>query len=274
MFFTKIRLVGLYNIDLPILSAQPSDRYLLKSADGLGPPESDVSIASTLYQGGVYRGRQTLSREIVLRVGLNANWYTGQTPSFLRNELYGLLTPGSAASDSILVALMNGPNTVVQAVGFVKRIEIVPFAKEPEVQITISCLNPYLEAPSSVDLTGLNKSNPQIQNAGNAPSGFLMELTLTANKSQFILSDRPVYTDGNYMQFTYAFLSGDLIKIDTRYGTRDATVTRAGVEKTLLNALVTASDWLILHGGLNNFYTSTPDFNWGTVRYRPKYWGV
>ncbi len=56
MDITKIRIIGLSTVDLPIIGALPSDSYILKAADGLGPPESDVSIASSLEQWGRLSG--------------------------------------------------------------------------------------------------------------------------------------------------------------------------------------------------------------------------
>src|SRR4051794_8917947 len=105
MKFTKLRMTGLNVLDLPVVEALLTDKYLLKSVDGLGPPEVDVSIAPTLNGPGVYKGRRPQSRQIVALIGLNPDYNDGETASDLRSALYGMLTPG--AKDYISVEIMN-----------------------------------------------------------------------------------------------------------------------------------------------------------------------
>lgn len=273
MDFTKVRLVGLSTVDLPIVGALPSDPYILKNADGLGPPESDVFIANTLYLGGVYQGRRPQGREIVLTVGLSPNYTSGQTVQSLRTALYGLLTPGTV-EDSIPVQIMNGSTIVAVTDGYVKNIVPVYFTKDPEVQITITCAQSYLQAPAVVNVAtaSLSKTAPSIVNAGTAPTGFHMEVTFTAAKSVLTIG-----TDATFlkqMRFDYSFLSGDTLVFDTRPGLRSVQLIRNGVTSNIISALNSASTWLLLHGGVNTFSVITNTFNWGPVFYTPQYWGV
>ena len=151
MYFTKVLLTGITPISLPIVGALPSDVYILKSVEGLGPPEVDVSITKTLNAGGVYQGRQPQNREIVLMIGLNPNYKIGQTVSDLRESLYGFLTPGYL--DHVVIEIVNGVTTIAKTIGYVKKIEINPFSKDPQVQVTLACLKPYFEAPTILYIT-------------------------------------------------------------------------------------------------------------------------
>lgn len=268
MYFTKIRLNGLTVVDLPIVDALPSDLYILKSADGLGPPEIDVSIANTLNAGGVYQGRRPQSREIVLQVGLNPNYAAGQTASDLRTSLYGMLTPGYV--DNITIEIMNGSTVLVKTTGYVKKLEVVPFTKDPEVQIVIPCLQQYLQAAANLFIAPASKSAPVINNVGTAPAGFHLEVIFTAGLSSWTLSD----ASGKKMQVTYAFLTNDKLEIDTRPGFRGIWVTRGGVRTNIIYALSSDSVWYMLHGGDNVFSTSSQSFNWGDVYFLPQYWGI
>lgn len=263
MDWTKIRLNGLSTVDLPIVDALPSDPYILKSADGLGPPVVDVSIVE-----GYYQGRRPQNREIVLLVGLNPDYTVGQKVSDLRTSLYGMLTPGY--TDNVMVEIMDIDGVLVQTVGYVSKLEIAPFSKDPAVQITIPCLEKYLQAPSVIYVVPEGKNNPEITNAGTAPAGFRMEVVFSASMDSWVLSD----LTGKKMQFDYGFQSGDTLIFDTTPGARGIWVLRSGITSNILYSLSKDSVWYTLYGGLNTFATSSQAFDWGDVYYRPQYWGV
>jgi len=271
MQFTKIRLAGRTNIDMPFFGLRPSNPYILKQADGLGPPEIDVFLS-----GGIYQGRKPQDREIIVRAGLNPNYAVGQTAASMRTTLYGLLTPGG--NDNITVQLMNGPVVVVQTSGYVKRIEIVPFSKDPEVQITIACAKPYLYEPTEKTLGLLELGTPAspftIENPGSVTAGFYLELTYNANQDTYWT----LYSGGAGVapkfRINYPFLNGDILMIDTREGQRSIKRTRGSSTINVLYALSTDSTWPTLHPGTNTFWTSSTSFNWGKAIFTPRYWGI
>ncbi len=268
MRFTRIRLNGLTPVDLPIVGATPADTYICKNVDGLGPPEIDVALARTLNAGSVYQGRQSQSRQIVALVGLNPDYTAGVVPADLRVSLYGLLSPGFL--DSILVQIINEEEVLASTTGYVSKMEINPFSKDPEVQVTINCEDLYFKAADEIFLTPDSKSNPEIENLGTAPAGFHMEVTFTADTSGWTLSD----ASGNEMYFNYAFLSGDKLIFDTRPGLRGIWLVRAGITTNIIYTLAPGSIWYMLHGGVNAFLTSSSSFDWGDVYYLPQFWGI
>jgi len=268
MRFTKLRFNGLTVVDFPIIGAKPTDTYICKSVDGLGPPEVDVSIADTLNAGGVYQGRRPQSREIVALIGLNPDYTAGEVPSDLRSSLYGLLTPGYA--DNVVVQIVNVEEVLASTTGYVSKMEINPFSKDPEVQITIPCLQQYFQAVDTLFVEPSDKDNPEIENVGTAPAGFHMEVNFTADLSSWTLSD----ISGKKMKFDYAFLDGDLLAFDTRPGVRGVWLTRDSVTTNIIYALSSDSTWYMLHGGVNAFITSSNSFDWGDVFYLPQYWGI
>jgi hypothetical protein len=269
MKFTKIRLTGLYTIDLPIVNAHPSDMYILKNADGLGPPEVDVSIVDALNSGGYYQGRRTNLREIVLHIGLNPDYITNQSVADLRNSLYGTLTPGLA--DNVRVDIMLEDTSLVYTSGYVKKMEIAPFSQTPEVQVTISCVDKYWKTNNFLYLIDLNKVTPTINNVGTAPSGFHMEVIMTAAQTWWTISN-----DGGKSRFRvdYNFQVGDKLIFDTRPGFREVKLERTTVVSNIIYALSADSTWYLLHGGENIFNTTFQTFEWGSVFYHPQYWGI
>ncbi len=268
MDVTKIRLNGLVTIDFPIVVASPSDVYILKAAEGLGPPGVDVSIANSVIQGGVYQGRRPQNREIVMRVGLNPNYALNQTPAELRSTLYGMLTPD--ASDAVLVRLLNGETVIGMTSGYVSKIEIATFTKEPEVQITIQCVKPYFAGPDLITVVPTTKDLFIIPNEGNAPAGFDVEVTFNSARSTWSL----LGFANEKMQFDYAFVNGDVLKFNTRPGWRSIEVVRNGVTTNIIHSLSFDSVWIMLRGGDNTFETDMQVFSWGFVSYTPQFWGL
>ena len=268
MYFTKVRLSGLSAVDLRIIGALPSDPYILKSADGLGPTEVVVSITDTLNAGGVYQGRRPQGREIVLHISLNPDFKVGQTVSDLRTTLYGMLTPGP--NESILVQIMNDRDVLMQTVGYVKKLEIVPFTSDPEVQLTIACPKQYFEAPTILYVNPGSQATPIIPNVGTAPTGFHIEFVITLGVRNFTFTD----AQGNKMEVLYDFVLGDRLIFDTRPGKRDISLIRSGSTINLLYAFTPESIWHMLYAGDNAFTTSTQVFTWGDVYYMPEYWGI
>ena len=268
MRFTKIRLTGLTAIEFPIVGALPTDPYILKAADGLGPPEVDVSIVDTLNAGGYYQGRRPQNREVVLRVGLNPDYGSDQTAADLRTVLYGMLTPGS--SDSVLLEIINNTTVLATTTGYLKKLEIVPFSKDTEVQLTIACTSPYLQAVDRLYVDPGSTSAPAINNVGTAPTGFKMSLQFTTALASWSLTDAA----GKKIEFVHDFLANDILTFDTRAGSRTIELTRDLVTTKIIAALTSDSMWLSLYGGNNVFATSDPNFTWGDVYYLPQYWGI
>lgn len=268
MRFTKLRYNGLTVVDFPIIGASPQDVYICKGVDGLGPPEIQVSMANTLNAGGFYQGRRALNKQLVALIGLNPNYALGQVPGDLRTTLYGLLAP--AEDDSITVQFVDDEEVVASIVGYVSKMEINPFAETPEVQVTTDCNSPYLVAPDELFIEPESKPSPSIENVGTAPAGIHMEVQFTADLAGWTMQ----HVSGRKMELDYDFLTGDLLTIDTRPGHREISVLRVGVKSNIIYALTEDSIWFMLHGGVNNFATSSSAFDWGDVFYLPQFWGI
>ena len=58
MKMNMIRLIGAASVDLPILGADPSGPFVLKSAEGLGPPEINVRLAKTVLEKALYHAKR------------------------------------------------------------------------------------------------------------------------------------------------------------------------------------------------------------------------
>lgn len=266
MQITKVQLIGRYVVPLPFFGLRPSNRYILKGIDGLTPPEVDI-----FKEKGVYQGRFVHDRQMIIRFGVNPNFAIGETVASIRQMLYGLVSPG--ADDSIQIQLMNGPNVVVVARGYISKFEAVPFSKDPEVQITIDCDSPYFESESDIVEVPSSKASYTIDNDGTASSGFVQTVTFTAPLSSWTLWTDPGHI-GAKITLDYDFQTDDELIFDTREDKYSVRRIRGSNNSSILKAMTPESTWLQLHPGMNTFYTSSQSFSWGSVVYRSQYWGI
>lgn len=288
MKFTKIRLKGPTNVDLPLLGEPAEGKFLLKGADGLDPVGVDVlSTGERTPQG----------REPVFLVGLQPEWEAGQTAEQLRRELYGLLTPRHRSM--IKIEFMDSNTVVAYAEGQVKQMEAGIFTQDPEVQITFACqgaTRSYLLAPTQIhakpdtpDVAGYFT----IDNVGDAPSGFKISMQFSAAVSYDANTDvgGVLITDsqlagvltssnresGEWMRVKRAFAVGERLIIDTRKGQRNvwSVPSNSSSQTSRLNDLDADSVWMNLHSGVNDIYVDR-GFTWyeNGFSYTPAYWGI
>lgn len=272
--FDSIRLIGLTTIDFPIIGGSSREPFQITSASGLGPPELEVLLSETQAPGGIFINRIAQGRQIVLRAGLNPDYKIGQTVSDLRYKLYGLLSPGTnPKNQSINTQLLLDNIPQVEVSGYVSRIEIVPFNKEPEVQITISCLGPYLNSPEYTSIEDIpeDDSNWSINNIGLAPTGVNFEVRFTKETSAFTIQ----IINSGIMRFYSDFKVDDILVVNTSETNRFVGVKDTNGYKKYMEVLAPDSDWLILHGGVHDIQTSDPSyFTWVRFGYRIRYWGI
>lgn len=279
--FDTVRLSGLYDINLPILGASPIEPYQVTAIDGLGPPELNVTLSDTHTSSGVYVGRRAQGRQIVLLVKLNPDYLGGQTISDLRYKIYGLLSPGLDPLDqSVTFSLLYLNEPVLRTVGYVQKIEIVPFDKEPRAQIVIECLSPYLEKPEMVDLTdSIPDSNFwDFTYDGLAPTGIEFEVSFPNALSIFTIRlDDEFGNNYAIMDFKGSFAANDHLVVNTNKKSRFVGVRQgpSGPFYKGVSILSSASQWITLRGGTHRIVTNNPsEFDWVYFRYVDRYWGI
>ena len=282
MKMNMLRLIGASTVDLPLLGAEESGPFVLKSAEGLGPPEVNVRLARTVLEKAVFQGKTANLRQIIALVGLQPDWNVGQTAEELRTELYSLLTPryGQMVRAEVVY------DGVVQgyAQGHVSKLEVALFSKDPAVQVTLDCDYGYLLSPTlKVQQPVLGTINGSrtflVENDGTAPSGFIMGVTLPqGGGTSLVLSDED--PRGQKLQIDgISWGAGDRFVVDTRPGSRGVwRGTGTGALTSVLNNLNSSvSEWITLYGGDNRLILNVPDLTWLSgydFTHQPAYWGV
>lgn len=245
--------------------------YILKSIDGLDPPPINIVIQNSLYSGSIYQTRNPQLRQLVMRIGFQPNYSIGQTVADLRSQLYQWLTPKFGLPVKIMLLDSVGS---VQAYthGHVSKCEANPFTKDPEIVLTFDCESSYFTTDAYVYPSPgtLPKTSFSIINPGDAPTGFMMQMTMTGTASSIFMSDR--YK--SQLWISYSFLSGDVITVNTKPGSRVMSLLRSSVVTNLLPYQNNQSTWLQMFGGTNYFTMNTANYNFTALTLYPNYWGV
>lgn len=270
--YTSIRLTTLLgNFDFHKSNlASPSDKYILKFADGLGPPGVDLFMSNARKGGSRYSGRRPQGRSIILRIGLNPNYAAGESVEKLRQDLYSLYSVPLNGND-IPLYLMNNGVEVVSAFSKLKNFEINPFSQKPEVQITFEAEEPYFYAISQSTIVNPSKSAPLIVNAGSATTGFRLGLTFTQAVSSWQIAR---FFDKIHID--YGFQIGDQLHLSTVSTTLSLYVVRSGNVIPLYGYLTNDSSWFEFYPGDNQLTISNTNFDWANPAFTwwERYWGV
>lgn len=284
MRFNNIRLTGGADEFIFWLegAAVSEGKSILKAVDGLGPTEADVSIATTLNQGGVFQNRRPQNREIVMRIELTPNYGAGERASDIREtfyQLYSPLTPNKA----ITVHIYQDSTELMKTEGYIKKIETVPFNKDPEIQLTIACPQPYFQRPSTVIITDpdFDIAFPVLPNVGTAPVGFQLKLVLTDDIDYWgmhnLETDERLEVTPTGVAPMEQFKEDAEIWVDTRPGYRGVYYySLADGLYNLIGQMSAESTWPLLHPGNNNFEIFAPgsSFTWTQFISQPEYVGV
>lgn len=282
MKMDTLRFIGASSVDFPILGADPSGPFVLKGADGLGPPEVTVRMGKTVLEKAPYQGKSPNLRQVIAVVGLQPDWDVGQTAEELRTVLYGLLTP--RYNRMVRVEVVSDGIVQGYAQGQVSKMEAAIFTKDPAVQITVDCDYGYFLAPNAVvqepvqsTVGGIRAFD--VENDGTAPSGFKAGFVLMANVgTTLVLSDEDPL--GQKFQVDgINWVSGDRFVIDTRPGSRGVWRGPGGgaLVPALANMNGAVSEWIHLYGGDNKLLLNTTAFDWDPeykFSHQPAYWGV
>jgi hypothetical protein len=269
-----------------ILSLDPttytlSNPYIIRNITGLDADEINPSFygnnnGATLIK---YMNMHLKPRVITMRIILNPNYASGQTPSSLRDDLYRAISSTRSGKLVLEMWSQNDWNVTGSASsrieGLVVKFESFLQQTNPEVQLTFRCDFPYFRnvTPTTVSTGALSHTAPILtDNVSTAPHGFKFSLSFGANTSSFSWSE--ALTNDWTMSIVYSFLTGDVLWFSSQEDDRYLYRVRSGVKLHLMSYVSAGYIWPIMFPGTNNFAMSTGTFSWTSFSYYQTYWGV
>ena len=232
-----------------------TEGFVIQDIDGLDPVKANiVSTGFAQMDGEQYQSSSLTSRNITLKLGLEASLYAAGSVRDLRNRLYKYLMPKSFVTLTFRDRYL--PEVIID--GYVESLDTKLFVKEPEATISILCMTPEFRATQSRTLqsqtvTSVSSANTTIDYAGTAPSGIMLILPFNRAVTSFTLQNTNVNSETTSMEFSGAFASGDSLSIYTSPGEKDVVLTKTGVKTPMLHTLSSYSGWISLDPGPNYF---------------------
>lgn len=264
-----------FNLD----SSAGENGYILKTAQGLDPPDLISIVIGFDSVGTPIMDSVAEKREIVLRLGLVP--VMSQTYSSLRDNLYRFI------NRTVMISLMDDSIVIAQARGFISKVEAVHFSNTPDIQMTIECVEGEFTAPFAINIpwVDLDTLEPVISyEEGTAPTGLELQFYCSAviGRAGFtIFNHSRVWFVGAtqvYNEFTLTFplITDDVITISTQPKNKRITLLRAAVTYDLAGYVNAGAVWPKLYPGVNAFEwdLSTEWMEMVSASYTPKYWGV
>lgn len=245
-----------------------NDAYSIKSIDGLDPPEAVINTTHNAgLDGSVYNSAYMSDRVITITLAIEGpaeenrinlyKYFKSKFPVriYYKNETRNVYIDGY---------------TRVVAISFfdIKQVaQITIFCPQPnfnEVMADVqdmSNIENLFEFPFSIEAAGIPFSEiianmeKSIRNDGDLETGVQISIMATGtvvNPKVFNMKT------GDSMILDMTLAAGDMIRIDTRTGSKAVTLTSDGVTTSVVGKLRYGSDWFSLQPG-DNIFTIAAD---------------
>lgn len=252
---------GVFLHSLPVINANETSPYVVSNIEGLGPVKAEISSSTYApLDGGVYQSSRVGYRNIVISVQYRPDYSAGATTQSLRRDLYAFFPP----ERPVRLHFVDSEFPEVYIDGYVESHEPTIFSKDPEVSISILCMDPYFSEKTETVLNGTAGTNLVKPYSGTAPTGFRFLMTLSQNTGQYTLSnglDVPIV-------HSRGLTTGERAQISTNRGDKYAMYLRSGTWTNDLQQITSGTLSMELNnqvpyflmtmlGGTGNAYTLT-----------------
>lgn len=249
---TKVEVRNPAGTLLTLLLDDVTDGYVLKNVEGLDPVKATVVSSTFATLDGVqYQTARREARNLLVTFGLEPDYATGSVRA-LRTALYVWFMTKAPVN----LTFFDSDGTIVKIDGYVEYFDAALFVKEPQVIISIICPDPDLVELIPVTGTGATVSDTTefaITCNGSVETGIKFDLELNRSLSDFTIYHRPPDNIVREFEFIASLLNLDVLTVDTSVGQKAVTLTRGGIQSSLLYGRQPGSIWFLLQPGVNNF---------------------
>lgn len=240
-----------------------NDAYVIKSIEGIDPPEAVINTTRNANaDGSIFNSSYIDNRTIIITLAINA------PAEINRINLYKYFP----AKYPVRLHYKNGSRDVFID-GYVRSVQVDPFNKKEIAQITILCPETFFSASSNniTDFTSV-EDNFEFPFSVEDPPGYLEfgQILLDQNKNIINVGDvetgiefyiramgsitNPIIynVDTNeFFKLSVNMVIGDEIYINTKKKQKTVTMTHNAVTTNIIGNLVSGSTWFQLTPGDN-----------------------
>jgi hypothetical protein len=267
----------------PILSLNggraETDLIQIRNITGLDPVKASVnSTPFGVVDGASHIGSSVLTRNIVLTLAPNPDW--GEwTYESLRRLLYSYFMP----KKPIELVFYSDDMDPVKISGIVESVTVNMFSKDPELQVSVICHDPYFTSLNPKVLTGptLQPSDdpdlmPRIDYNGTIETGMNVKITTLTTPSPNVIILGTEFTYLTVAAGVNSSMYFEMNSIPTRKFVQNVNLG-SGVITNLLSkvSIQEGSDWPVFQPGENLFavITDQGEQDW-TLTYYERFGGL
>jgi hypothetical protein len=253
-----------------------SSGFRVAKIEGLGPVKANlVSSGFANSDGEQYQSSRREARNIKISLELDP-FSEVETVRSLRNKLYRVFMTESEVKLSFV--LEGGPT--VDIVGRVETCDIDHFTQEPMADISVMCFEPDFIDPIGVVSPGFTVNDETnsmvIEYDGSVETGIQLVLNVDRALPEFVVYHVLPNDEIQTLEFdNYPLEAGDVLTISTVFGSKGATLVRAGTSSSVLYGVSPQSKYIELLPGDNGIrvYAAGAPIPL-TVSYVTKYGGL
>lgn len=259
MLLNALKVTNSRGSDLNLPLEDVSAGFQVRNIDGLDPVAATlVSSSFANMDGEQYHSSRRVARNIKLTLGLEPD-YGLMDVKTLRDQLYNFFMPKTTAFLSFHLfdrfsedILTNTLDLLIAA--RIETFESALFSSDPAVDISMMCFNPDFFDPNDVTFSGDSVSDlteSTLSYAGTVDTGGIFSLNVDRDLSEFTIYFKPADQTLMTIDLSYPLLADDVLSISSVPGSKYVTLTRGGVESSILYAQSPQSGWLELQPGDN-----------------------
>lgn len=253
-----------------------SSGYLIRDILGLDPVKATMSSSKFAnLDGARFQSIRRETRNIILQVRLKPNYAINQTVRQLRSELYSFFM----TKTEVNLRFYMSDGLIVDIDGRVESCDAPMFVQEPRLDVSIISFDPDFLALDSVVIDDQETVDTldefTISYEGSVSTGILFQLNVDRALTEFTIYQRPPDNILRTFDFAADLEDNDILKINTVSGEKYITLTRTGVDSSLLYGKSPQSKWVELLPGDNHFRVyAVGDPIPFTITYTPRYGGL
>lgn len=223
---------------------------MVEEIEGLDPVKATIVSSSFATQDGAqYQSSKRESRNIKIHLGLEPD-PEFDTVRTLRKRVYDFFMPKAPVN----LRFFMEDGLTVDIAGRVESCDTPMFVQEPTVDISIINFDPdFLNLTPSL-LNGNTTSTTTetlVDYDGTVETGIVFTLNVNRSVNDFSLYHRTPSNELRTLDFSAPLVAGDVLTISTVSGNKGATLTRAGVNSSILRGVSPQSNWTELAAGDN-----------------------
>ena len=235
-------------LNLPL---QGPSKFPIIFVDGLTPVAAEFTSSPYANLPGEYLQSSRVGvRNIVLTLELKPDWSAGEDPEGLRKILSGFFTPGHSVEFELVT------DKVTRHIsGVVETFEAPMFVREPQVQISVLCHDPYFyESPGLGETTSVTSIGDgysmEFSNTGDVAAGVRIGITPNYLMQSISVHVGPSY-EGMGVHPTFEVITSvppaQELVIDGRPFQKDVRNMATGMQH--LSSIVAGSVWPVFEPG-------------------------